>query len=106
MIPTDPLPPPNDVTFSYIMEDSDGSMALTFNWTPVILNCPSLQYIITSNCGSCPNMTMITTVTCRGIEFGKRCTFEISSAVCGSIIGNTSAILVDLKGIRRSIRTL
>ena len=102
----DPLPPPSDVTISRIMEESDGSMDLTFTWTPVILNCPNSHYIITSNCGLCPNITTVTTVTCNGMALGECCTFAVQSAVCGSIIGNASNVSVELKGIHCPVRRL
>ena len=70
-----------------------------FTWTPVVLNCPSIHYIIASDCGFCPNTTTVTTVNCSGIVLGERCSFAVRSVVCDSIIGSASTIFVDLKGI-------
>ena len=81
------------------MEDSDGSMILIFVWSPVVLNCPSLHYIITSNCGLCPNATTVTTATCRGLSVGDRCVFGLRPVVCSTVIGNASTVSVDLKGV-------
>lgn len=100
---TDPLPPPNDITIIHVTEDTDGTTNLAFIWSPVVLNCPSLRYIITSNCGLCPNATSMTTIKCRGISVGERCTLTVQSEVCGSIIGNATTISVDLKGIHRIV---
>ena len=99
LILTDPFPPPNDTTINGIMEDMDRNMILIFTWSPVVLNCLSLHYVITSNCGSCPNTTVMTTITCRGVLVGEQCTFTLRSGVCSSIVGNASTISVDLKGM-------
>ena len=82
------------------MEDSDGNIILIFAWSAVILNCPSLRYTITSDCGLCPNATKATTATCRELSVGDRCVFGIRSAVCSTIVGNINTISVDLKGKR------
>ena len=97
---TEPIPPPSDTTISRIVEDFEGNFSLTFIWSPVIFNCPSLHYTIASNCGSCPNNTTRTTATCRGVpvSVGDCCVFTIQSVVCGDVVGNSSSIFVDLKG--------
>ena len=107
LFPTiDPLPPPSDVNISHITENSDGSMDLMFTWTPVVLNCPNIHYVIASDCGFCPNTTTATTVNCSGIMLSERCSFAVRSVVCDSITGSTSTIFVDLKGIYSPVRKL
>ena len=61
-IHAEPFPSPNGMFLSDI-----GPTHMTFKWSPLLLNCPSLKYIITSersNCGICPNTTTNTTATC------------------------------------------
>ena len=65
----------------------------------MILNCPSSHYIIVSNCGLCPNVTIMTTAACRGLSVGDSCAFALQSVVCnGTIVGNISTVPVVLKG--------
>ena len=65
---------------------------ITFSWTPVDPNCPTIHYdTIASNCGSCPTTTNHTNVTCTDIPTdGSTCVFAIRVVVCGNITGNVS----------------
>ena len=71
----------------------------------MILNCQSLHYFITSNCGLCPNTTTMTTIKCRGISVGEQCELSVQSEVCDSVVGNASSVLVNLKGIHWTVNT-
>ena len=76
---------------------------LTFNWTEVTTNCQTTEYIITSDCGSCPAITTFTTVVCANVHIdGNRiCSFAVRTKVCGSIEGTQSNNLsVILKGMK------
>ena len=68
------------------------SKALTFSWSPVTSDCPSLHYnILSSNCGSCPATTTHTTVTCTDVPTdGSVCTFAVQTVICGNIVGDSS----------------
>ena len=93
-----PLPPPTDVQ---LVEANNTH--LSFNWTQVSLNCPSIEYhIMTSNCGKCPTATPHHAVTCSGNYTwhmnDQKCVFAIQTVVCNNIIGpavNISIILVN-----------
>ena len=80
-----------------------GPIHMTFKWSPLLLNCPSLKYIITSesNCGVCPNTTTNTTATCTDITIdGRTCNLFVQTEVCESIIGEKSKPLkIKLQGI-------
>ena len=91
-----PLPPPNDVTVSININP----LRLTFSWSPVSFNCPSLHYIISFNCGICPGITKNTTIVCADIQVNavEDCNFAIQTSICDSIIGNSSSIPLILKG--------
>ena len=71
---------------------------LSFNWTQVSLNCPSLQYIVASNCGNCPSTTN-NKVTCTGnytqlINTDCQCSFTVQTVVCNdSIVGDISTAI-------------
>ena len=63
-----------------------------FEWSPVTVECPNIQYKINaSNCGSCPTTTNHTTATCTNIPTnGSRCTFAVQTIVCDNIFGDIS----------------
>ena len=86
---TGPFLPPNQL---YISSADFSSRELTFGWSPVAPDCPAIHYkILASNCGSCPNTTNHTTVTCTDVPInGSTCTFAVQTLVCGNIAGNMS----------------
>ena len=47
----------------------------------------------------------MTTIKCRGISVGKECALSVQSEVCDSVVGNSSSVLVDLKGIHWTVNT-
>ena len=72
---------------------------LAFDWSQMSFNCPSLQYIVTFNCGLCPTITFNTTIICTGVQISAdSCIFTIQTNVCNSITGNVTSILLTLKG--------
>ena len=95
-----PFPPPIDVQ---LVEANHTH--LSFNWTQVSLNCPSLQYhIVASNCGECPNATRSSTITCSGnyAQFlsDHPCSFAVQTVVCNGLVGDASiAFNVTITGI-------
>lgn len=90
---TEPFPPPTDVQ---LLEANHTH--LSFNWSLVLLNCPSVQYhIVASNCGECPNTTTSNEVICTGnyvqnlIISRHQCSFAVQASVCNdSIVGDIS----------------
>ena len=91
-----PYPPPND---GHLAEATPEQ--LMFQWSPIDPNCQIIQYRITAvNCGTCPNTTFHTSVTCRGvIADGRLCSFAIQAVVCNNIASNMSLnVQVILKG--------
>ena len=68
-------------------------------------NCSSLQYNITSDCGTCPLVSSITDTkaTCSDLELttnASECYFNVSSVatVCDLLSGASSSVAVTLKG--------
>ena len=63
-----------------------------FNWDTLSTNC-SVYYVITSDCGVCPNATTLNMATClldgQSANF-KMCSFAVESKVCNNIIGSAS----------------
>ena len=61
---------------------------MVFKWNPVIMNCPSLYYIISSDCGLCRDNNIIineTTATCSATGLSREyCTFGVKTGVCNS----------------------
>lgn len=92
---TDPPPPASDVHLTDI-----NLHQLTIAWSPVIRNCPSVNYnIIATNCGTCPSITAQTTVTCTGFVIdGRSCTVSVEPVVCGNVLGFTTTTTVNLRG--------
>ena len=76
----------------YISHADFGLKKVTFSWSPVAPDCPTVHYnILASNCGSCPTTTNHTTVTCTGVPTdGNTCTFAIQTVVCGNATGDSS----------------
>ena len=83
------------------------SIRVTFEWSAVTNTiCPALFYIITSNCGVCPNRTNTSTtdttvhVTCTEVIIGQLCTFSVHTSVCNSLAteGNATLITAEFDG--------
>ena len=89
---TGPLSPPNQLYVYYNISNESSLRELTFNWSSVAPDCPTIHYnILASNCGSCPTTTNCTTATCTDIPIdGSVCTFAVQTVVCGNITGNRS----------------
>ena len=90
-------PPPDDL---HLTDAQPGK--LTFNWSSVISNnCSIPLYNITSDCGICPTVTNITTVTCSDLQLTTNvdtCHFRVSTQTC-NLTGNlSSSVTVTLKG--------
>lgn len=68
---------------------------LTFQWSSIAPDCSTVDYNIdASNCGSCPNTTNHTIVTCIDVPTnGDVCTFAISVVVCKSNITNLGGVI-------------
>ena len=101
----DPYPPPNDVIISELAIMDDLSIQVTFEWSAVVTNyCSTLLYIITSNCGLCPNSTSTTDttvhVTCAKVLIGQLCTLSVHTSVCESFVteGNATSIAATFDG--------
>ena len=96
----DPLPSPSDVR----LLDANPNL-LTFKWSSVAANCSAVNYLIESNCGSCPNTTSLTSVDCYITHMpitttSRSCEFAVKSVVCGNTVGNSSnTVSTTLKGI-------
>ena len=94
-MPAELSAPPNDVHIENI-----DSNQLVFSWSPVPVQCPLIQYVITSrNCGICPSITNATSVSC--IHYNSvsphenrtmSCMFAVQTEVCGSILGTSNAV--------------
>ena len=93
---TNLYPPPDSL---YLTDVQPGK--LVFNWTPVNSNCSTLQYNITSNCGTCPTVTNATTAICSDLHLttnASLCHFRVSSHACGLVGNPSSSFAVNLKG--------
>ena len=87
-----PLPPPDAISIALV---DFGVKEITFSWSPVASDCPTVHNnILASNCGSCPTTTNQTCVTCTDIPTdNSMCTFAIQTVVCGNITSNMSKSL-------------
>ena len=100
-----PFPPPSNIRI-----ESNDSHQITFAWdeVPVLVQCSSLQYIITAiNCGVCPNTTTDKNVICDTQshisphikEFNNKCLFAVQTEICGYLRGNQSEyVMVHMDG--------
>ena len=106
---TDTYPPPNEVRVTQLdVPYSDHSMAtveVTLVWSPVVTDCSTQYYIISSDCGLCPNTSttdITTTITCSAwspMMEGEYCIFEVRTGICNdSLIGTSRTIGLTLKG--------
>ena len=92
-------PPPDDINLANVQPGK-----LVFNWTSVISNCSTLQYIIASSsyCGTCTAVANTTTVTatCSDLQLSTNavlCHFRVSSRACGLVGNPSSPIVLTLK---------
>ena len=101
---TDPFPPPTNVSLMVLATEVVTSLSMiTFKWSTVTSDCTSIAYIITFDCGYCPNTTANTEVVCTDIVTGANCIFTIQTVVCGTLTGNITTIHLNLKGISLSV---
>ena len=78
---------------------------LTFSWTQIDPNCPTVQYQIMSDCGNCS--TTNTSATCSNLSLStteRNCTFSVGSVICGFTGPSSNPITVTLKGMIIIIR--
>ena len=83
--------PPTDITWELI--GSNVTNMAMFMWSPVLSNCSKVKYNIDhSNCGSCPNTTTHTNITCTHITSSTLlgCMLTVQTVVCGNISGDWS----------------
>ena len=85
-----PYPPPRNVHL-----ESNDSNQITFAWDELVIQCPSLRYVITAiNCGVCPNTTTDTNVTCVqsnvSVHTNHICLFAVQTEICGYLLGGKS----------------
>lgn len=75
-------------------------LKLTFTWSSVAIDCSSIAYITTFDCGYCPNTTASAKAVCYStdIVIGSECTFTIQTEVCNSLTGNITTIHLKLQG--------
>ena len=71
---------------------------VSFNWSQISSQCPSIQYhIVASNCGECPDITINNKVTCTGkytqLINSHQCSFAVQTIVCDEIIGDISTAI-------------
>ena len=87
-----PFPPPEKL---YISSADFSLRELTFEWSPVGSDCPTIHYnILASNCGSCPTITNHTNVTCTGVPSDDNvCIVSVQPVVCGNITGISSDLI-------------
>ena len=89
------LHPPSE--YIYLADAQPGT--LVFSW--IASDCSNLMYNITSDCGTCPTVTHMTTATCSNLQLLTKavlCHFKISSVACGLIGNPSSPVVVTLKG--------
>ena len=109
-----PFLPPGNVHI-----ESNDSHQITFAWdeVPVLVQCSSLQYIITAiNCGVCPNTTTDKNITCDTQshisphkEFNNTCLFAVQTEICGYLRGRRSeyvTVMVHMDGEQYLFHTL
>ena len=86
--------PPDNISWIATCLQSD----LAFNWSTVAPNYSqtAIHYsIFASNCGSCPNTTTHTTVTCTDVPTdGNMCTFELQTVVCENVSSDPRRVSV------------
>ena len=71
-------------TALFISQADFVSRQITFNWSEVITDCSIYYNIIALNCGSCPNTTDLTAVTCTNVPSdGTMCKFAVKTVLCG-----------------------
>ena len=88
----DPYPAP----YIFISSADLTSGTITFNWNPVALYCPAIQYKANaSNCGSCsPTETERTELTCVNVPSNELpCMLAVQAFTCNHTLGNQSEVL-------------
>ena len=80
-----------------IADTLSGSLRLMFKWNPIFFDCISIGYIITFDCGYCPDTTTDTEVVCTDIITGSSCTFTIQTEICNSLTGNVTMVPLNLR---------
>ena len=95
------LPVPSAPSNVYLSDASEDK--LEFLWTPVAsdINCSSLVYNITSDCGTCLFVTSETITNCSDLQLttsAMECHFSVSSVVCDLSGDPSSPVAVMLKG--------
>ena len=85
----------------YLTKVSQGQ--LTFNWSRLNSECSTVQYLIISDCGSCPrSINDETSATCSNLqllETERNCTFSVMSMTRGFNGTSSDPFTVTLKGI-------
>lgn len=96
---TERLSPPN----IYLTSISHGQ--LTFNWTFISQDCPTLYHKINSSrCGECPYNSTSNSVVCRNYKLNvstspQLCLLSVESVVCDSLRGLISEpVLLSVQG--------
>ena len=77
------------------------STHLTFSiLSQVNPKCSDINYHIeaSSNCGSCPDITNLTTIVCFNFTEAEVCNLTVDGVICGNIRGNRASFLVNLRG--------
>ena len=77
------------MSLNIIKKEVSTHLMLTFTWSSVAIDCSSITYITTFDCGYCPNTTASAKVVCTDIVIGSECTLTIRTEVCNSLTGNS-----------------
>ena len=109
-----PYPPPNNINLDVHtrgLSHDNSFIEMIFKWHPVVINCPTLYYTISSNCGLCPNITNKTSIVCSANVSelsGGQCTFQVKTGVCNTSDHNllgaavTDIVQLSLTGIKEN----
>ena len=94
----DPYGPPGDIHVERFDLVND-QLVLSWNQVTNTSQCPAIRYVFTTtNCGSCPNSTTATTVTCisvnASVSVNHTCMFAVQTEVCGHLLGEMSEYLI------------
>lgn len=95
---TESYPPPDNI---HLVDYSVNPNILTFTWDPLLTNCSTLNYTITTtNCGRCLPPASHTTTVCADAPISRNpCIFRVRTDVCGTIVGiESEPLLVQFKG--------
>ena len=90
--------PPPDINGANVSTNE-----LIFSWNPVSLQCPALDHsAIVRNCGTCVTNTSSARTVCNDFTVSRSdniCDFSIQSVICGSVPGNMTSLILNLKGL-------